>query len=251
MAPSTANHRENPRFRNITPGIETLPREFDLPRHRHLRAYATVVLKGGFEESGYAGRIEARAGDLLIHPTFDCHQNKMISSGLTLIRFDWPDDAHFGGLYHLDDIDEIARTAEKDMTEATFLLELALQTCKKSPGKKNDWPDLLLTHLESAVSTDLGAWAETNGLARETLSRGFAAAYGIAPSLLRAELRTRDAWLRVSMGTDSLASIASQTGFADQAHMTRWIHRVTGAPPSVWRLRPTPNQGRDTQLRNP
>ena len=85
------------------------------------------------------------------------------------------------------------------------------------------------------ASTEIGTWAEVNGLARETVSRGFAVAYGIAPSVLRAELRARTAWLRITRGSDCLCRIAADTGFADQAHMTRWIHRMTGAPPAVWR----------------
>jgi AraC-like DNA-binding protein len=104
-----------------------------------------------------------------------------------------------------------------------------------SPGQRNDWPDLLLTELARNASTEIGAWAEVNGLARETVSRGFATAYGITPSVLRAELRARAAWLRITRGSDCLCRIAADTGFADQAHMTRWIHRITGAPPAVWR----------------
>lgn len=226
----------NSHFRQITPGIETLPCSFSLPWHRHLRAYATVVLAGSYEESGHVGRIQATAGDVLIHPALDCHANRVISAGLKLIRLDWTDTSGIGGLYHLVDLDELARTAERDVLEATLLLEHVLR--KKSlpsPGRKNDWPDLLLMDLAKDASTEIGAWAEVNGLARETVSRGFAAAYGIAPSVLRAELRARTAWLRITNGPDCLSRIAADTGFADQAHMTRWIHRMTGAPPSAWR----------------
>jgi len=226
----------NSHFRQITPGIETLPCTFSLPWHRHLRAYATVVLAGSYEESGHVGRIQATAGDVLIHPALYCHANRVISAGLKLIRLDWTDTSGIGGLYHLDDLDELARTAERDVLEATLLLEHVLR--KKSlpsPGRKNDWPDLLLMDLAKDASTEIGAWAEMNGLARETISRGFAAAYGVAPSVLRAELRARAAWLRITRGSDCLSRIAADTGFADQAHMTRWIHRMTGAPPSVWR----------------
>ena len=226
----------NSHFRQITPGIETLPCSFSLPWHRHLRAYATVVLAGSYEESGHNGRIQATAGDVLIHPALDCHANRVISAGLKLIRLDWTDTSGMGGLYHLDDLDELARTAERDVLEATLLLEHVLR--KKSipsAGRKNDWPDLLLIDLAKDASTEIGAWAEVNGLARETISRGFAAAYGVAPSVLRAELRARAAWLRITRGSDCLSRIAADTGFADQAHMTRWIHRMTGAPPAVWR----------------
>jgi AraC-like DNA-binding protein len=227
---------DHSRFRKIMPGIETLSYEFSLPRHRHLRAYATVVLAGTFEESGYNGRIHATAGDVLIHPALDCHGNQMVSAGVKLIRLDWTDDSGIGGLYHLNDVDELAKAAEKDVIETTHLLKRALrEKCLPSHGQKNDWPDLLLADLAKNAATEIGVWAEVNGLARETVSRGFAAAYGIAPSILRAELRARSAWLRITRGSERLCRIAVETGFADQAHMTRWIRRVTGAPPAVWR----------------
>ena len=225
-----------PHFRRVIPGIETLPCSFSLPRHRHLRAYATVVLAGTLEESGNVGRICATAGDVLIHPSMDCHANRMVSAGFMLIRLDWPDTSGVGGFYHLDNVDELARTAERNVAEATALLERTLLKDRlPSPRQKNDWPDLLLTDLARNASLEIGVWAELNGLARETVSRGFATAYGIAPSVLRAELRARAAWLRITRGSDCLCSIAADTGFADQAHMTRWIHRITGAPPAAWR----------------
>jgi len=227
---------DNSRFRGITPGIDTLPCSLRLPWHRHLRAYATVVLAGSYEESGQVGRIRATAGDVLIHPVLDCHANRIVLAGLKLIRLDWSDASGIGGLYHLDDVDELARAAEKDVIEATHLLERALQKKRQpSPGRRNDWPDLLLLNLARDPAMEIGVWAEVNGLARETVSRGFTAAYGITPSVLRAELRARAAWLRITRGSDCLCRIAADTGFADQAHMTRWIHRITGAPPAVWR----------------
>ena len=194
------------------------------------------MLAGTFEESGYNGRIRATAGDVLIHPALDCHGNQMVSAGVKLIRLDWRDASGIGGLYHLDNVDEVVRTAEKDVIEAAHLLECVLRDkCSPSPGRRNDWPDLLLADLAKNASTEIGVWAEANGLARETVSRGFAAAYGTAPSILRAELRARSAWLLITRGSECLCSIAADTGFADQAHMTRWIHRVTGAPPAAWR----------------
>jgi AraC-like DNA-binding protein len=194
------------------------------------------VLAGTFEESGYNGRIRATAGDVLIHPALDCHENQMVSAGVKLIRLDWPDYSGVGGLYQLDDVDELAKTAEKDVIEAMHLLKRALrENGLPSHGQKSDWPDMLLADLAKNASTEIGVWAEAKGLAHETVSRGFAAAYGIAPSVLRAELRARAAWLRITRGSDSLCRVAADTGFADQAHMTRWIHRITGAPPAVWR----------------
>ncbi|HEX8814288.1 MAG TPA: AraC family transcriptional regulator [Terriglobales bacterium] len=223
-------------FRTIRHGIETLPSSFSLPRHRHLHAYATVVLAGAFEESGYVGRIHATAGDVLIHPAMDCHANQMISAGVKLIRLEWDDLKGMGGLYHVENADEIARTAERDVCAATALLERTLMNGKlPSPGKQNDWPDLLLADLTHDSSTAIGNWAEVNGLAPETVSRGFSAAYGTTPSVLRAEIRARHAWLQITRSSQGLCTIAADTGFADQAHMTRWVQRISGAPPAAWR----------------
>lgn len=225
-------------FRHITPGTETIESSFSLPRHRHLSAYATIVLAGSFEESGYSGRIRATVGDVLIHAALDCHANRVVVAGLKLIRLAWRDLSGSGGVYRLDNVDEVARTAEKDVNEASLLLEGCLRRQKvPSPGQKHDWPDLLWADLATDTAMQIGEWAETNGLARETVSRGFAAAYGISPSTLRAELRARAAWLRLTRGPESLCQIATETGFSDQAHMTRWVRRITGAPPAVWRHR--------------
>ncbi len=236
-------------FRQIIPGLETLDCSFRLPRHQHLDAYATVVLAGTFEESGYIGRIQATSGDVLIHPALDCHGNDLVCSGLRLIRLDWPDRTGEGGLFRLDDVDEIARAAERDVVETTFLLQEAVsQASSPAPAQKNDWPDLLLADLNDNTSTEIMEWAEANGLARETVSRGFTAAYGIAPSALRAELRARKAWLRITQGEEALSTIAAETGFADQAHMTRWVHRITGSPPATWRRKLAAQGARRTQV---
>jgi len=217
----------SPRFRRITPGIETLPGKFSLPRHRHLRAYATVVLAGCFEESGYLGRIVACPGDVLVHSAMDCHANQMVSAGVRLIRLKWLDASGTGGLYRVNEVDVLARAAERDVDDATILLEEALaRKPAPPPGRRNDWPDMLAAELAQNASMEIGEWAEANNLARGTVSRGFAAAYGVAPAVFRAELRTRTAWLRVTRGFDCLSTIAAETGFADQAHMTRWFHRL-------------------------
>lgn len=213
-----------------------MPTSFRLPRHRHLRAYAIVVLAGTLEESGYIGRITASAGDVLIHPALECHENRMVSAGLKLIRLDWSDAKGRGGLYRLNEVDEVARIAENDVDAAAlFLQDLLRQKRPPSPGRRNDWPDLLAATLAQDASTEIGGWAEANGLAPETVSRGFAAAYGIVPTAFRAELRTRDAWRRIVQGSDGLCAIAMETGFSDQAHMTRWVHRITGGSPAAWR----------------
>ena len=61
---------------------------------------------------------EPTAGDVLIHPALDCHANQWSLRELKLIRLDWTDTSGIGGLYHLDEVDELARTAEKDVVDS-------------------------------------------------------------------------------------------------------------------------------------
>ncbi len=102
-------------------------------------------------------------------------------------------------------------------------------------GGAADWPDLLARDIRCGRAGRLADWAARHGLAVETISRGFARLYGVAPARFRLEWKARGAWLRIVGTDDSLASIAAGTGFADQAHMTRNITALTGAPPSHWR----------------
>ena len=223
-------------FRQIKHGIEFMPEKFTLPRHRHVRAYATVVLAGRFIENGYIGRICAGPGDVILHPSLDCHENEMFTNGIRIIRLEWHDSYGTPGLYRIDDMDTIARAAEKDVNLATSLLREGLGKRRiATPNRKNDWPDLLAASLRCNASLELTAWAESNGLAPETVSRGFAQAYGVPPKVFRAELRTRNAWLRITRTGDPLSAIAAETGFSDQSHMTRWIQSMTGFPPTHWR----------------
>jgi AraC-like DNA-binding protein len=223
-------------FRNIRHGIETLKSSFSLPRHRHLESYATVVIEGCLEEAGYNGRIQAGAGDVLIHPQLDCHANPRVLAGVRIVRLPWTDRLILSGIYHIDDVAGVVRVAEKDSTEASLLLcELLRQRIDASPRMRNDWPDMLASDLTSGVPMRIGEWASSHQLAPETVSRGFSLAYGVSAEVFKAESRARRAWLRITSGSDKLAAIAADTGFADQAHMTRWIQRITGAPPQAWR----------------
>lgn len=224
------------KFRDVVPGLDCLTDNPTVPRHRHLRAYATIIVSGALEESSYAGRVRAIPGDVLIHPDLDAHANDRISPTLRLIRLPWRDRDGSGGLRHLNDLDEIVRAAERDVHEAAALLTAALDGgLPGCAGEQNDWPDRLAGDLGRNPSLSLGTWADDHGLARETVSRGFTRAYGIAPEVFRAELRTKAAWFRITRGSERLGTIAVETGFADQAHMSRWVHRLTGLPPLAWR----------------
>ncbi|HEX5354326.1 MAG TPA: helix-turn-helix domain-containing protein [Rhodanobacteraceae bacterium] len=172
-----------------------------------------------------------------MHPELDAHENHRVSSSVKLIRLPWLDRSGMGGLYRLMNMDELVRITEKDVREASEWLTNAICREPSIPsGKRNDWPDKLVADLGCDAALPLGDWARAHGLTPETLSRGFFKAYGVAPKVFRAEIKTKVAWFRITHAHDRLCAIATETGFADQAHMTRWIHRITGSSPTAWRL---------------
>ncbi len=228
-----------PFWRTIVPGRDTLPRGFCLPRHRHLEPYALVVIAGAFEQTSYGGRVTVRTGDLLVQPTLDCHANRLLSSGAEVLRLPWGHVAGLGGIFRLRDLDGIVRAAERDVREASDMARSEVAHRELVSSHNADWADLLAHDIRRRRVHKLAEWAVSKGLAVETISRGFARLYGVAPARFRNEWRAREAWLQIVGTSDPLISIAARSGFADQAHMTRCIVQLTGSPPSAWRHRRT------------
>jgi AraC-like DNA-binding protein len=221
-------------LRSIRPGRESIPACDLAPRHRHREAYALIAVGGSFDQVSYAGRVTARAGQLIVQPTLDCHANLTGPAGAEILRLPWRREEGLGGLYDLDDLDALVRLAEHDPVEAGFHAAAEIVGKKPLPPKIEGWSDRLAADLNRGLVTSLSRWADRHGLAPDTLARGFGRRYGTTPACFRYELKVRRAWLALSNGA-ALADIAAASGFADQPHMTRGISRLTGATPDVWR----------------
>lgn len=73
--------------------------------------------------------------------------------------------------------------------------------------------------------------ADTFGLSERQLQRITRDRLGLTPKWLIQRRRLHDATLRLKRGSTSLADIAYELGYSDQAHFTRDFSRVTGMPP--------------------
>ncbi len=221
--------------RRISSGVEKLPRAGAVPRHQHVEPYVTLVLGGAYEQMAYGGRLVLGEGALVVQPSFDCHSDRMISDGLVLLRLPWRRDMSLGGVYRGCDLDPIRRAAERDVAEAVGLLGEHLATRSPEPPVARHWTDRLAAELVGNTTLSVGDWAESAGLARETVARGFTAAYGVGPARFRFEIRARQAWAACAAGAAELAEIAQDLGFSDQPHMTRAVKWLTGRTPAAWR----------------
>ncbi|WP_308042273.1 AraC family transcriptional regulator [Streptomyces sp. 8L] len=97
--------------------------------------------------------------------------------------------------------------------------------------------------LRERFTEDIGAGelARVAGCSRYALYRGFRAAYGFAPSDYQRDLRLRRARALLAAGAAPV-SAAADSGFTDQAHLTRWFTRTYGITPSAYRsARHTPH----------
>ena len=197
-----------------------LPPAADIARHRHREPYATVVLAGAYEEAGDAGRIAAQAGEVLLHGPFSAHRDRISAKRTMVLDLPLPFDGRdWPARARIADPDHIVRLAERDGVEA--VAALLGELVPAAAAEEEDFPDQL---------------SAARGRSREHVSRSFEALYGVPPAAYRADCQAKRAWRMIVEGKDSLAGIAVEAGYADQAHMTRAVTRLTGTSPRRWRL---------------
>ena len=208
-----------------------------LSRHRHPYPYAAVVLAGAYREAGSGGRFRVRSGEVMFHDAFEAHLNSVEPAGAVILNI--PMSTHMpmsprvagGAHFSVADVDALAAMAERDLSAAAQELVDSLVAL---PAPLGDWPDLLAADLRRNAVPCLADWSARHGLTPHALSRGFRAAFGVTPKRFGLECKAHAALRRIRVCGDSLCSIAMDSGFSDQAHMTRTVADITGSPPSRW-----------------
>jgi len=89
-------------------------------------------------------------------------------------------------------------------------------------------------HDRYASQATLGDVAAAAGCSRFAAYRAFRGRYGLPPSDYERLLRLRAARRALAAGS-AVADAAAMTGFADQAHLTRWFRRCYGITPAAYR----------------
>lgn len=205
-----------------------------IERHRHEAPYATLLLTGSYEEAGDAGRVVAVAGEVLLHAPFACHQNRISAQHTRVVDLPLPfDGRRYPAHATIADPDAVARLTERDPAAAVASLLEQLVPLGVDPTRTP--VDRLASELCGTAPLAICEWALGQGLSREHLSRQFRAVYGVAAASYRAENQAREAWFAIVNSDVSLAMVAADSGFADQAHMSRAVARLTGRSPGQWR----------------
>jgi AraC-like DNA-binding protein len=190
-------------------------------------------LAGGYVEAGDRGRIRVAAGQVVVHGAYEAHQDHFARAGALVLNLPLLGNLDaFTGV--VTDADAIAREAERDIRGAAALLR---ETICPLNALLSDWPDLLAEALASQRDFSIEGWADQMGLTPQSISRGFRQAYGVSPKRYRLEQRTLRALRRLQTWPGTLAALAADVGFSDQAHLARAVLAMTGVAPHRLRLR--------------
>lgn len=203
-----------------------------LARHRHAEAYVAVVLAGSYLEAGDTGRVRATVGTVIAHEPLSAHRDDFGAAGAVVLNF--PAIEGVAGAGVVADVDAVIRAAERDMREAGHMLARQFRPAAMSP---DDWPDRLADALAGNPDLPISKWADATGLDPASVSRGFARAYGVTPKRFRLEARVRRAIRSLASWHGSLAALAAEHGFADQAHLARTVRAMTGVTPQGLRAK--------------
>ena len=160
----------------------------------------------------------AHAGPLAVSPAADLGHRRLLA------------ESRSGGA---------GRPGHARMTDlAAQVIDALLPGTRPAAGPGRSGRHARVDDVRAALHTDpalaLDDLAEVAGWSAWYLSRTFREVTGLTIGAYRRRLRIRAALDALTDG-DPLASVAVRTGFADQAHMTRALHREIGTSPAVVR----------------
>jgi AraC-like DNA-binding protein len=257
------------RAENIAPGLKRIEAEFSghaYDRHRH-DAYAMGYTIAGVLSFGYRGKVvnSLPGACMVIHPdeVHDGHAGtatgflyRMIYVDPSLVRkalgetcraLPFVKEAvqnnprlHNALQIALSDFNTPLESLQID-TFLTALTDVMVQQISgirdKSVGKINHKAVYeARTFLESSFARKVASeeLELITGLDRFAIARHFRGSLGTSPYQYLISRRLEEAQKLIA--TDlSLSSIAFETGFADQSHMTRHFKRAYGVTPNGWR----------------
>ena len=264
--PSSGHHGRITKIRTIV-GFKFFETRYEsgtsLPLHFHDRACLCVVVSGTFREAFPRRTLELNPRTIAFRPAGEWHRDSFGSVGAHCLvielpggwvdrvrccgrLFDGPICAKGGQLSWLGirlyneykDSDEIAPLVIEGL-----LLEIAgeLSRFPQKLDPEHPVPRWLARareaiHAQFTQSLRLQELADSAGVHPVHLAREFHRCYGSTVGKYVRKLRIEAACERLACSNSSLAEIALNMGFADQAHFSRTFRMVTGVSPRRYRL---------------
>ncbi|HYC61949.1 MAG TPA: AraC family transcriptional regulator [Thermoanaerobaculia bacterium] len=214
---------------------------FTYAPHAHDEMQISVVLRGTYEEDARGLLHHASAADVVFKPGGTLHSDVFagtriicidgVADGLDLGGYAW----HRGGAVTAAAVRVVRRFLGNDEVDDA-LDELFAALAPRS------FTDHVVAERAATIIEDTFADAVSlRSIANELrvhpvyLARVFRLRWGCTPREYLQRVRVRHAAHRVASSRESLADIALDSGFCDQAHMTRVFGRMTGVTPAAMR----------------
>ena len=236
------------------------PSGLTLPAHTHDRTVVAVTLNGRWDSVMAGTPYESQPGSLLTEPVAERHANHFGPAGARVIIIQ-PDPAaddllhpcrELLGAIHSFPLPGALRLARKLSAElkqtddlaalashglSLELLALAASRRRPADARGSRWLPRVEEHLRASFleRPTVSTLAAIAGVHPAHLTRAFRARFGSSPAEHVRRLRLEWSAHKLAAGEESIASIASAAGFADQSHFTRAFRRFSGTSPARYR----------------
>ncbi len=219
-------------------------RDSSICLHEHDTPYATVVVRGGYEETSGAKSLHCVAGSIVVHPAGERHADRF-AGPTTCLNIH---GGHFGEsrVISAPVAASIASKLRREflrpddvspqIVEALMLELAALSRRDRIDDRAPAWLREVRRRVESGFEEPLtvSSLALEAGVHPTHLARTFRQHYAMTVGEMVRERRIGHAKKQLAAGR-SPCEIASEIGFADQSHFTRVFRRVTGTTPAAFR----------------
>ena len=228
-----------------------LPPNFTIPTHGHAPPHIAVVLEGALREGDH----EIHAGGLRYSPAQDVHRIATLDAGAHVIvleafgfpqlqlnrRVFVPPERARVLVEHLRDQLFASPSSSPASVEesALALFTMMRNSARRRAANTPDWLERVRARIadEGAAADSLDDLAEVAGCHRTFMARSFRAWFGVSVGEYRRRRRLQATWQLLGDAKLPLGAVATQSGFADQSHMTRVFRRDVGETPAEVRAR--------------
>ena len=224
--------------------ITRYERDSAIRAHDHEASYATVVLRGGYEETAGATSLDCVAGSIVVHPAGDRHANRF--AGPTTCLNIVGTSFHQRSLIPMGVASGIAAKLRREFLQPDDVsgqiieaLMLELDALTRRGSSRDDRVPAWLRDVRHSVESRFAEAVTVTTLAAEVgvhpthLARTFRSHFAVTVGEMVRACRIRHAKKELACGA-SPAEIATAIGFADQSHFTRVFRSLTGTTPSAY-----------------
>jgi AraC family transcriptional regulator len=233
-----------------------LPPNFRVPTHDHGPPHIAVVLAGAMLEHGPSGSDVFHAGYLRYSPAGDVHHVETLDEGTHVVVIEafgfpqlqlnrrvivGPDRA--GLLIELfrERLFHSPVSSPGEVEESALALFTMIRRSARRGADTRPWLEVVRSRIASrdGWSDNLDDLATLAGCHRTFLARSFRAWYGVSIGEYRRRCRLQATWRLLADERVPLGTVAIESGFTDQSHMTRVFQRDVGHTPATVRARLT------------